>query len=158
VVLIAGALVLVAVNVVVYQREALLASGRTVLLELAPVDPRSLMQGDYMALEWRVAREADAELSRHPDGQLVLRLDDRGVGTFVRRDDATPLGEREVRLRYRTRNGRVRLATDAWFFEEGRAGEYASARFGEFRVDESGEALLAAMRDEKLNRLGVAGR
>jgi hypothetical protein len=53
----------------------------------------------------------------------VLRLDDRGVGTFVRRDDATPLNEREVRLRYRTRNGRMRLATDAWFFEEGRAGE-----------------------------------
>lgn len=54
----AGILVLIAVNVSIYQREQLLQHGRFVLLELAPVDPRSLMQGDYMALRFEVANQA----------------------------------------------------------------------------------------------------
>jgi len=32
--------------------ERILSDGRVLLLELAPVDPRSLMQGDYMALQF----------------------------------------------------------------------------------------------------------
>ncbi|MFX7329222.1 GDYXXLXY domain-containing protein, partial [Acinetobacter baumannii] len=34
------------------QKEMLLKEGQLVLLPLAPVDPRSLMQGDYMALRY----------------------------------------------------------------------------------------------------------
>ncbi|XOT97907.1 GDYXXLXY domain-containing protein, partial [Alcaligenes pakistanensis] len=30
--------------------------GQTVLLELAPVDPRSLMQGDYMSLNFALSQ------------------------------------------------------------------------------------------------------
>ena len=48
--------VLVRVNLSIAARERQLASGRLVYLELAPVDPRSLMQGDYMALRYRMAK------------------------------------------------------------------------------------------------------
>src|SRR5690606_10833586 len=51
--LLAGLLLILAVvNVGIWQRERILATGRTVVLALAPVDPRSLMQGDYMALRF----------------------------------------------------------------------------------------------------------
>ncbi|MBI3711463.1 MAG: GDYXXLXY domain-containing protein, partial [Burkholderiales bacterium] len=43
--LLTGVLILCAVNYIIVQREQLLQDGRIVLLELAPVDPRSLMQG-----------------------------------------------------------------------------------------------------------------
>ena len=43
-------------NVAIYRNERLLASGETLYLELAPVDPRSLMQGDYMRLRYAVER------------------------------------------------------------------------------------------------------
>jgi len=152
IVVLAGVAILVLVNVVVMQRERLLADGRVVFLELAPVDPRSLMQGDYMALDFRAALGARnaADVAASHTGRLVLALDERGVGTFVRRDDGSPLAERELRLRYRVRDGRVRLVTNAWFFEEGQGERYAAARFGEFRVDDDGEALLARMRDAGL--------
>lgn len=39
----------------IVQRERILSDGRVVLLELEPVDPRSLMQGDYMALRFAAA-------------------------------------------------------------------------------------------------------
>src|SRR5690606_1427760 len=37
-------------NYSIRQKEALLKTRKSVLLELAPVDPRSIMQGDYMEL------------------------------------------------------------------------------------------------------------
>ncbi|MDE8355606.1 GDYXXLXY domain-containing protein, partial [Klebsiella pneumoniae] len=43
-------LALAVVNLAIVSCERLLAEGEVVLLELAPVDPRSLMQGDYMSL------------------------------------------------------------------------------------------------------------
>jgi uncharacterized membrane-anchored protein len=156
IVLLAGVAILALVNVTVAQRERLLRDGRVVLLELAPVDPRSLLQGDYMALEFRAALEARQAkaIERTTDGRLVLALDDRGVGRFVRRDDGSPLADREVLLRYRVRDGRVKLVTNAWFFEEGQGERYASARYGEFRVAPDGDALLATLRAASLERIG----
>ncbi len=160
VLVVTGLAVLVFVNVIVFQRERLLEHGRVVRLELAPVDPRSLMQGDYMALEFAVAREAAPQVrgAGSTGGALVLTIDERGVGRFLRRDDGTSLAPAEARLRYRLRNDRVRLATDAWFFEEGQADAFAAARYGEFRVAPDGEALLARMLDEKLQPLVAAPR
>nr|WP_218185657.1 GDYXXLXY domain-containing protein [Salidesulfovibrio brasiliensis] len=46
----------------VVQKERVIESGRRVVLELGPRDPRSLMQGDYMRLTYDVAstlREID---------------------------------------------------------------------------------------------------
>lgn len=45
------------VNASIIDKEKHLAEGQVVYLELAPVDPRSLMQGDYMALNFRVAQQ-----------------------------------------------------------------------------------------------------
>ena len=153
--LVAGVVLLVAVNVTVAMRERLLSDGRVVLLELAPVDPRSLLQGDYMALEFRVARDASAaqSVAGSTDGRLVLAVDERGVARFARRDDGSPLRDGELVLRYRVRDGRVKLVTNAWFFEEGKGEAFAQARYGEFRVAPDGQALLAALRDASLRPL-----
>lgn len=154
--LLAGLAILAVVNYTVYQREQLLSAGRVVLLELAPVDPRSLMQGDYMALRFRVAREAfaaDRPQGESTDGHLVLRLDPRGVATFVRFDDGAPLAADEVRMRYRVRAGNPKFATNAYFFQEGTADRYTAARYGEFRVDAGGESILTGLRDEDLKAL-----
>ena len=160
VVVVAAIAVLALVNVVVAKREQLLADGRIVRLELAPVDPRSLLQGDYMALQFRVAVDAQRSLAAASagDGSLVLALDASDVGRFVRRDDGTPLGERDLRMRYRLRDGRVRLATNAWFFEEGQGKRFESARYGEFRVSPSGEALLAQLLDARLQPIAASAQ
>jgi uncharacterized membrane-anchored protein len=148
---------LLAANYTIYRREALLSGGRIVLLELAPVDPRSLMQGDYMALRFKVA---DVILDRARaggpvrDGFLVLTLDERNVGTFARQDDGTPLDSSEIRIRYRVRGDTVRFATDAFFFQEGTAQRYEGARYGEFRLDATGDSILTGLRGQNLDPLG----
>jgi len=159
-------LILALVNLAITGKERLLANGRVVYLELAPVDPRSLMQGDYMALNYTVARDAAhavsasggenatwSELSAD-DGRIVVALDERSVATFRRIENQQPLLENEILMRYRMRNGRLKFATNAFFFQEGTGQEYQNARYGRFRVGPRGELLLTAMCDENLAVLG----
>lgn len=145
----AGVLMLAIANFAIHGKEKLLTGGRILLLELAPVDPRSLVQGDYMALAFQVAREAFSGAvgeEREADGRLVLKIDEHGVGRFVRFDDGRPLTNGEVRMRYRIRDGRPRFATNAFFFEEGQAQIYERAHYGEFRIGMDGEAILTGLR------------
>jgi len=160
VVIVATLVLLVAVNLGIASRERLVEHGRVVLLELAPVDPRSLMQGDYMALRFRVADGASvgAQFLQFADGRLVLAVDGRGIGTFQRLDTGAPLAAGEALLRYRIREGEVKLATNAFFFEEGRGDDYAKARYGEFRVAADGDAILTGLRDAELAPLGAPVR
>lgn len=153
--LVAAAIVLVLVNVSIWQREALITSGRTVLLELAPVDPRSLMQGDYMALRFKVANDAfpQGQIKGLKDGRVVLAVDSRDVGTFRRFDNGGAAAD-EVLLRYRIRNGQPKFATNAFFFQERQGEFYREARYGEFRVAPDGEAILVALRGAELQTLG----
>lgn len=46
-----------AVNYKVQQFEDVLATGKPIVLKIAPVDPRSLMQGDYMILHYAILSE-----------------------------------------------------------------------------------------------------
>ncbi|MDH3321153.1 MAG: GDYXXLXY domain-containing protein [Betaproteobacteria bacterium] len=154
--ILAGLAVLGAANWTIYERERHLAQGAVVLLELAPLDPRSLMQGDYMALRFKVEVDAFGSTRKEDlaDGRIVVRQDERGVAAFVRRDAGEPLAANELRLRYRVRAGRVKFATNAFFFQEGHARRYERARYGEFRASPSGELLLTHLRGEDLERLG----
>lgn len=131
--------------------ESVLDASTSMLLELAPVDPRSLMQGDYMVLRYRLARDTDVDDTWPRTGTLAVTVSPDGVATAARRLDAgPPLGPDERRLTYRLRDGELRLGAESFFFQEGHAQVYDAARYGELRVDESGQAILVGLRDEDL--------
>jgi len=55
--LLTGLALLAGINATVWRFEHAMSQGEVVLIELAPVDPRSLMQGDYMRLNYALARQ-----------------------------------------------------------------------------------------------------
>ncbi len=167
----AVALVLWVVNHAIAAKERIREEGAVVLLELRPVDPRSLMQGDYMALRFTLAEEiergAPALASGVPPADpgafrqraplsgeggfewAAIRVDARGVATLAAASDPEAL-----RFKYRIRGGHPWLGTNAFFFPEGEAPRFAPARFGEFRLDRrTGEAVLVGLRDAGLKPL-----
>jgi uncharacterized membrane-anchored protein len=170
IVLVATVFILGIVNWSIMGKETHLAQGRIVYLELAPVDPRSLMQGDYMALRFKIANAVHQALPKADqyrgwrqavdasDGYVVVRLDARQVGSFKGLDRNQALSGDELRLRFRVRSGEVKFATNAFFFQEGHADYYAPAKYGQFRVDDRGELLLVALYDKDLKRLGPAAK
>ena len=144
-------LVLGSVNWAVAGKERVIREGETVFLELAPVDPRSLMQGDYMALRFRLADEIRSWRAVAGRGSLrtaPLQVDDRGVATLASG------GEGTIQIAFRVRGGAIWLGTNAYFFTEGTAERYEGAEYGEFRIDPAtGEAVLVALRDADLDPL-----
>jgi uncharacterized membrane-anchored protein len=172
-------LVLATANAGMYQHQRLLASGQVVVLSLSPVDPRSLMQGDYMALRFAVAGPLQEALQAAPDqvsqairnkqgGYMLLQPDDAGVHQFVAmggdRDNwwaqsgkpwhaSTAHGKPTAIVAFGLRAGGARIVTDAWFFPEGQAAHYERARYGEIRVNGEGRALLARLLDVNLQPL-----
>jgi len=61
--------ILAVMNFSIVGKEQHLKQGDTVYLKLAPVDPRSLMQGDYMALRF----DAADQLSKNLPREIVTR-------------------------------------------------------------------------------------
>jgi len=98
--------ILLFVNYGIYGKELLIRTGEPVLLELAPVDPRSLIQGDYMDLRYEIATGLeDQTIPRR--GALVITLDEHHVAHFVRIDDDDMVAVVDVR-----RVGRFVLAAE----------------------------------------------
>ena len=151
-------LVITMMTINVAKYETHLANGDTVLLELAPVDPRGFMQGDYMTLRYAIAddiltaseqRRNEVESS---NGYAIIKVDKNNVGHFVRLVDSNivnNLATNELPIYYRIRRNQVKLATNAFFFQEGHAEAFEDAQYGLFRVNDKGEPLLTDMVNEK---------
>jgi len=153
-----GVLVLCVVQFQVHRYETILAQGRPVVLALAPVDPRSLMQGDYMDLDYAVRRQAEhgldptmtAALAASGRGWLRLRPDAQGIWQLQAVTDEAPgaPGADTVALAFHWRDGRIDWGARHWFFAEGQGDHYAQARYGVLRVAADGTALLAGLLDQ----------
>lgn len=128
-------------NWAVWQKESALATGEPVYLKLAPVDPRSLMQGDYMVLNYAIARELPREALDSIGGKLIVRIDEKSIGHFARMDDGSALKADERYLAYKNRRG-AKFGIESFFFQEGRAEEYASADYAAIRLSKNGSAIL----------------
>ncbi len=126
-------LVLVVVNGLIARQEYLLAHGTRMLVELAPVDPRSLMQGDYMQLGYSVPAH---------DGVLHVTQDANGLVTSFQGNGAA----------LRVEGGTIPGAEN-WFFEEGQGPRFQAARYAELRVTPDGRASLVQLLGENLKPL-----
>lgn len=159
-------LALATVNLLIVQKETLIGEGRPVFVPLAPVDPRSLMQGDYMQLAYALPgtgrwTPSGADLLAQRGGALwgerrrvAVQLDERGIVRSPRllaTDEPVPPGMLAVELT--PADGGWTLVTNAWYFKEGTQARWAAARYGEFRLTPDGRALLVNLVGEDLRPL-----
>ncbi|WP_299104911.1 GDYXXLXY domain-containing protein [uncultured Tenacibaculum sp.] len=147
-------ILLVFFNNSILQKEELLADGQLVLLELAPVDPRSLMQGDYMRLNYDISNNIDTD-SISKRGYCIIKLKENGVAEKVRiQDKRTPLNKNEFPIKYTSREWRgINIGSESYFFQEGEAEKYEKAKYGGLKVDNKGNSLLVGLYDE--NRIKI---
>ena len=128
----------------VYQKD-----GQLVLLQLAPVDPRSLMQGDYMRLNYKEASSNLPDEQTDTRGYAILRTDSNQVGEIVRlQNTLEPVNDNEIVIRYKIINRRLFLGAESFFFEEGQDTLYQKAVYGGLKVDDKGQSLLVGLYDE----------
>lgn len=146
--------VLVMVNLAIVDKENHLADGKEVLLELIPVDPRSLMQGDYMRVRFAIEDDIENAFGGRQkvraqsayDGAVILSIDVHNIGHFQRivtkELDSKVNDDNMLVVNFRIREGKIKFATSSFFFQEGKAKYYEKANYGLFKVNVKGEPLL----------------
>ena len=162
-------LILIPLNYKVQQFEDVLATGKPVVLKIAPVDPRSLMQGDYMALSYAILNDIRANLNESEDGVILakekkhpnkvyalIHQDEQGVATLCRVEDSLPNDFKDcvanVYLPVNNFKWLPELPSQEYFFSEGKGQYYAQAEYAEYRFKD-GILLLARLLDKDLKAL-----
>lgn len=138
----------------IFKKERMLANGQLILLELAPVDPRSLMQGDYMNLRYAISQEVRND-STPKRGFVVVKLDSNRVAQRVRiQKEKTPLLDNEYLIEYTLKGWfNLNIGAESYFFQEGQGDKYEKAKYGGVTVDANGNSLLTGLYDETFQKI-----
>lgn len=163
------ALAVILTSVDVWSKEKRIANGKTVILTLAPVDPRSLMQGDYMALSFALSSDLT---TLNDNSSYLVYFDPQSsapslplyvssmsadqwwqwnidLQQWQKRAGAPEIKDLPViRMDYKQRQW-LPNGIDAWFFAESQAVYYEQAKYGVFKTSPSGRALLVDMLNEQ---------
>ena len=144
--------------------ERILQTGEAFTAALAPVDPRDLLMGDFMALGYDALREAPSAAAlrkareaegaspedRHIRYKACFGVEETASGELLRllavkpEGDAPPEGTR-LELAYDPTTRLAKLPS-RWFFSSGEAPLWDKARFAALRCAE-GRCLLAGLLD-----------
>lgn len=151
-------LVMIGLNYAVYDKNKLKHEGEVVYLQLRPVDPRSLMQGDYMALAYDLELKPKIDIN-HPAQKryMVIELDNNQVAQFVELTNdknELKLKPNQKIIKIDLRYNQAKIRPDAFFFQEGHGKLYEKAKYGIFRFKGTDTYILDGLADENRKRLG----
>lgn len=171
------------VGTIVVRHERVAASEGTVFLQLAPVDPLSLLQGQYMNVEFMAERqlyeESTQNIAKSGYNLAVIELDERNIGTvreFIpprpklskKQELSSTYGTGEfllfgVRLSpaggnrkpqdAESRKYQISIDQQQFMFQENMEDLYRDAKYGYFRVASDGSYQLIDLADENLTLL-----
>jgi len=144
------------VNYAIYEKELVKEQGEVVLLELVPLDPRSLMQGDFMRLGFAIERSADVKVAPRR-GYLVIAKDAQGIGRFVRVHQEEPLAAGEKLVHFVKSWTSAQVVPNSFMFQEGHAAHYSGAKYGIFKFAPSGDYLLTGLADDRMQEITPKG-
>lgn len=139
--------ILLFMNVQIFQKEAIKTNGETIYFELVPVDPRAFMLGDYMALNFK------HNLRNHSDENIqmfIVTLDDRNIVIDAKYYKGETLIKNQRLFKIQDK-----LRPDRFYFQEGHADAYATAKYGAFRYISHDQFLLNDMMDNNLQAINL---
>lgn len=158
VILISGVIVFILINFAIYQKYQILKEGEIVLLEIAPSEQRSKLQGEYMAIRYIIETEMrDESLPKtFHQGFAVLRSDKDKIGHFVRIYQGETLANNEklIKFYYRPKSPvKFVVKPDTFFYQEGKNKQYKEAKYAIFHYRGQKEYLLIGLADKNKNPL-----
>ncbi|MFD1779773.1 GDYXXLXY domain-containing protein [Fredinandcohnia salidurans] len=148
-----GLILLLQLAIVGYQigtSESLLNNGKEITLELAPVDPRSMLQGDYVVLRYEIA-EVNELKNVHSGNKVFIIAKEDQDGIYQREKILTSIDPRDYKLaqdevliagKYNGYNGII-IGIESYFVKEGTGLDLQRhAKYAKVKVSKNGNALL----------------
>lgn len=139
---------------------------KSIFIELRPVDPRSILQGDYMALAYELNLQSlkalagsenealDQVIFNHSSvpAKVILDSQNRVVRTILDINNSFA-GQSLILKNPENRSEALYPTSRSFLFAEGLAQCYQKAKYAEFKVNTKGEAILFDLRGEELQPL-----
>lgn len=144
---------LCSLGVISARNEYLLKNGTPVKLSLEPIDPRAMLQGDYVQLRYEIT-SPDAlrnnQINEEGKIQIVLGEGEDHVYHFERIYEGEKLMDNEVIINGRLNGiGMVYYGIESYFIPEGSGREVEQeAKFAYVRISKNGNAILERISDE----------
>ena len=164
-------LAIIYVNVYAWQSQQIKLRGKILFLELAPVDPLSLVQGQYMTLRFGIEKSYDAtpedqHIIENSRGNMlaIIHLDNRPIGTLtglkpIDQWQQPPNPQDTLLLEvhaWHTNSDEsytIQIQQNSFLFQENTEDRYTEAKYGMFRVQENGQYVLIDLADKHLRPL-----
>ncbi|MCQ9283637.1 GDYXXLXY domain-containing protein [Priestia aryabhattai] len=132
------------------KNEVLLQNGKEIKLALQPIDPRSLLQGDYVELNYDIAHVTLPHVKDGEKVKLVLRPDKQGVYKYAKIYQADDdwnkpytSKEKDVVITGSYHDWGIQYGIEHYFIPEGTGSKVESeARFATVRVGKNGDAIV----------------
>ena len=150
--------VLALVNFAIFQKQQILLEGENILLKLAPIDPRSMMQGDYMAFRYALEDEMKdvdtASLLNHHF--IVIKSDEDNVAHFIRVYNQETLAKDEKLFKFRYQQApysKITFKPSSFFFQEGLQPLYQKAEYAIFHYRGIKDYLLIGVANNERTQI-----
>lgn len=125
---------------------------KTFYIKTAPIDPRSLIQGDYMILNYDITESARAEARNLRKGYIRVRINDLKVAEFIGVDrEYLPSSDNELSIQFHQNDSTIDIGVNSYLFQEGTGDKFQKAKYAEVIELKNGKLRLKHLLDEKFN-------
>lgn len=113
-------------------------------LKLAPVDPRSLLQGDYMVLNYDISDKARIESSNLnlKNGYIVVALNEHKIASFLSVSNSKINEENTKSIPFTYRGSNIDIGGNTFLFQEGMGEQYSRAKYAKVVITKSSIRVL----------------
>lgn len=125
---------------------------KTFYIKTVPIDPRSLIQGDYMILNYDITESARAEARNLRKGYIRVRINDLKVAEFIGVDrEYLPSSDNELSIQFHQNDSTIDIGVNSYLFQEGTGDKFQKAKYAEVIELKNGKLRLKHLLDEKFN-------
>lgn len=102
----------------------------TFYIKTVPVDPRSLIQGDYMVLNYDIAASARMEIGNIRKGYIRIKINDLKIAEFIRIDEEyLPPSNNEISIQFQKNGSNIDIGVNSYLFQEGTGNKFQKAQY-----------------------------
>lgn len=121
----------------------------TFYIKTVPVDPHSLIQGDYMVLNYDIAESARMEIGNIRKGYIRIKINDLKIAEFIRIDEEyLPPSNNEISIQFQKNGSNIDIGVNSYLFQEGTGNKFQKAQYAEVIELKNGKLRLKNLLDK----------
>ncbi|VEH38088.1 Uncharacterized membrane-anchored protein [Fusobacterium varium] len=126
----------------------------TFYIKTVPVDPRSLIQGDYMVLNYDIAESARMEIGNIRKGYIRIKINDLKIAEFIRIDEEyLPPSNNEISIQFQKNGSNIDIGVNSYLFQEGTGNKFQKAQYAEVIELKNGKLRLKNLLDKNFIKI-----